>query len=73
MLSTELICHDLNSYLNGLEVKAPTGHTSIIFPESSEVMPSAKNGSIFNSSPRPVAPISMMPAISLPKRTHRVQ
>ena len=60
-------------YRNGFEVSAPTGHTSIMFPDSSESTVRATNGMISECSPRPAMPSSMTPAISWPKRTQRVQ
>ncbi len=49
---------------NGLEVSAPTGHTSITLPESSESTVFPTNVMISACSPRPIMPSSMMPAIS---------
>ena len=57
----------------GLEVSAPTGHTSIMLPDSSESTVRATNGMISLCSPRPAMPSSITPAISCPKRTQRVQ
>ena len=54
-------------------MRAPTGQTSITLPESSESTLRSMKVPIRMSSPRPVAPSSVKPATSAPKRTHRVQ
>ena len=64
--------HVRAAYRNGFDVSAPTGQTSIELPESSESTVLPTNDTISECSPRPIIPSSMMPAISCPKRTHRV-
>jgi hypothetical protein len=60
-------------YRKGFDVSAPTGHRSITLPESSESTVLPTKVMISACSPRPIMPSSMMPAISWPKRTQRVQ
>src|SRR5260363_312078 len=60
-------------YRNGLDVSAPTEHRSIILPDSSESTVCPTKAVISACSPRPSIPSSITPAISLPKRTQRVQ
>ena len=59
-------------YLNGLLVSAPTGHKSIILPESSELTLLSTYAVISECSPRPTIPNSIMPPTSCKKRTQRV-
>ncbi len=54
-------------------VIAPTGHTSIRLPESSEWTPCSLNVAIWLSLPRATTPICGSPSISRMKRMHRVQ
>lgn len=61
----------LNEY--GLEVKAPTGHKSITFPETSDEKRRSTKKPICIVLPRPVTPKNEEPAISEEKRTQRVQ
>jgi hypothetical protein len=56
-----------------LLVNAPTGHRSIMLPDTSESTVLPTNEVISACSPRPIIPSSMIPAISCPKRTQRVQ
>ena len=58
---------------NGLLVSAPTGQRSIMLPETSESTVSLRTVVISECSPRWIMPSSMIPAISCPKRTQRVQ
>src|SRR5260363_78072 len=58
-------------YRNGLDVSAPTGHRSIILPDSSESTVCPTKAVISACSPRPSIPSSITPAISLPKRKQR--
>ena len=55
------------------EFSAPTGHISMMLPESSEVRACSTNVPISMCSPRPMAPNSATPATSVIKRMHRVQ
>jgi hypothetical protein len=58
---------------NGRLVSAPTGQTSIMLPESSESTERPTKLMISECSPRLAMPSSMIPPISWPKRTQRVQ
>jgi hypothetical protein len=60
-------------YRKGFEVSAPTGQRSMTLPDISEVTAFSMYVPISMCSPRPVAPSSLSPAISSPKRTQRVQ
>ena len=62
---------DLNAY--GLEVNAPTGHRSIIFPESSELKTREVYPPISVVLPRLKVPRELAPATSVINRTHLVQ
>ncbi len=57
----------------GLDVKAPTGHRSMTFPESSVSNAVSRYVPICKSFPRPVDPSSGAPATSFANRTHLVQ
>ena len=73
MLSQSVSSQDRAANLNGFEVRAPTGHRSIMLPDTSESMERFRKVLILTCSPRPGAPISITPATSSPKRTQRVQ
>ena len=60
-----------NAY--GFEVKAPTGHKSITFPDSSDLTAISRYVVISISRPLPIAPISSEPETSVENRTHLVQ
>ena len=51
-------------YRNGLLVKAPTGQTSIMLPDSSDSIERPTKLMISECSPRPPMPSSITPAIS---------
>ncbi len=57
----------------GFEVSAPTGQRSMMLPESSESTVFSMKGMISACSPRKAWPSSISPAISVVKRTQRVQ
>jgi hypothetical protein len=61
----------LNEYI--FEVKAPTGHKSIIFPETSDEIILLEKLKISIELPLPVRPKYLKPAISSIKRIQRVQ
>ena len=59
--------------LKGRDNNAPTGQMSIMLPDSSDSTDWPTNVVISECSPRLIMPTSMMPPISWPKRTQRVQ
>ena len=73
MLSVFFNSHGLASNAYGFEVRAPTGHRSITFPESSDSIDFSKYVVISISSPRPMAPSSGTPATSVANLMHLVQ
>ena len=70
--STLSSSHGLALKAYGFEVKAPTGHRSITFPESSDDSDFSKYVVISASSPLEANPISSTPATSVINLTHRV-
>ena len=56
-----------------MEFSAPTGQMSIMLPDSSDVIAASTQVPTSMCSPRPVAPSSSTPAISVAKRMQRVQ
>jgi len=62
----------LAEYLNGLDVKAPTGHKSIMFPDNSDSTDLSTYAEISACSPLPTNPSSAIPPTSFKNLTHRV-
>jgi len=72
-LSVFFNSHGLAWKAYGFEVRAPTGHKSMMLPLISESIVFSMYVPICRSLPRPLVPMSCTPAMSLLKRTQRVQ